>query len=199
MDERILHIVFHKSEADIICWMRSLQPGSINSTVNKILSAESKGKLANIPYKFSFTSDVEKANCRFVIRTKAALNLVAKIPRGKIKQNLVKVIRKHIRKNSELAPPPVLLRGDSIVKLLNAFEKKTNSKEATYAGMPDKYRFLSESYRLACELLFSEILKCFDKQSERKVSISGIINAAYSSQSGKEQTILNFKEDNNHE
>ena len=60
MDERILHIVFDKSEADIICWMRSLPPGSVNSTVNKILSAENKGKLANIPYKFSFASDVEK-------------------------------------------------------------------------------------------------------------------------------------------
>lgn len=199
MDERILHIVFHKSEADIICWMRSLPPGSINSTVNKILTAESKGMLANIPYKFSLTSDVEKANCRFVIRNKAALNLVAKIPRGKMKQTLVKVIRNHIRKNSELAPPSVLLRGDWIVRLLDSFEKKANSKEVTYAGMPDKYRFLSESYRLACELLFREILKCFDKRSERKVNISGIINAAYSSQSGKEQTNLNFKEDNNRE
>lgn len=200
MDERILHIVFHKSEADIICWMRSLPPGSINSTVNKILSAESKGTLAKIPYKFSFTSDVEKANCRFVIRTKAALNFVAKIPRGKIKQTLVKVIRKHIRKNSKLAPPPVLIQGDSIVKLLDSFERQTNSKEATYAGMPDKYRFLSERYRLACELLFNEMLKCFDKkQGERKVNIAGIINAAYSSQSDKEQTNLNFKEDNNHE
>lgn len=199
MDERILHIVFDKSEADIICWMRSLPPGSVNSTVNHILSAESKGMLANIPYKFSFSSDVEKANCRFVIRTKAALNLVAKIPRGKMKQTLVKVIRKQIRKNSELAPPPILLRRDSIVKLLDSFEKKTELKEATYTGMPDKYRFLSESYRLACELLFSEILNCFDKQSERKVSTSAIINAAYSSQSGKEQTNLNFKEDNNHE
>ena len=155
--------------------------------------------LANIPYKFSLTSDVEKANCRFVIRNKAALNLVAKIPRGKIKQTLVKVIRKHIRKNSELAPPSVLLRGDLIVKLMDSFEKKTKLKETTYAGMPDKYRLLSESYRLACELFFSEILKLFDKRSERKVSTSGIINAAYSSQSGKEQTNLNFKEDNNRE
>lgn len=199
MDERILHIVFHKSEADIICWMRSLQPGSVNSTVNKILSAESKENLANIPYKFSFTNDVEKTNCRFVIRDKAALNFVTKIPRGKMKQNLVKVIRKHIRKNSELSPPPVLIRGDSIVRILDAFEKKTNPKEAAYTGMPDKYKFLSKSYRLACELLLGEILKCFDKQSEREVSVSGIINAAYSSQGGKEQTNLNFKEDNNHE
>ena len=65
--------------------------------------------------------------------------------------------------------------------------------------MPDKYSFLSKSYRLACELLFSEILKCFDKQSERKVPITGIINVAYSYQGGEEQTNLNFKEDKNYE
>ncbi len=189
MDERVLHIIFQKSEADIICWMRSLQPGTVNSTVNEILTAESKGRLAIIPCKFSFTDAVKNANCRFVIRGKAALNFVAKIPRGKIKLTLVRVIRKHIRKNSELSPPPILLRGDSIIKLLDAFEKKTNAKEATYAGMPDKYSFFSKSYRLACELLFSEILKCCDKQSERKVPITVIINAAYSYQNGEEQEI----------
>ena len=199
MDERILHIVFQKSEADIICWMRSLRSGTVNSTVNEILTAESKGTLAIIPCRFPTTDDVENANCRFVIRGKSALNFVAKIPRGKIKQTLVRVIRKHIRKSSELPPPPVLLRGDSIAKLLDTFEKKTNAKEATYAGMPDKYSFLSKSYRLACELLFSEILKCFDKQSERKVPITGIINVAYSYQGGEEQTNLNFKEDKNYE
>ncbi len=199
MDERILHIVFQKPEADIICWMRSLQPGTVNSTINEILTAESKGRLASIPCRFLTTDDVENANCRFVIRGKSALNFVAKIPRGKIKQTLVKVIRKHIQKNGELPPPPILLRGDSIIKLLEAFEKKIDAKEASYAGMPDKYSFLSKSYRLACELLFSEILKCFDKQSERKVPITGIINAAYSYQGGEEQTNLNFKEDKTYE
>ena len=117
MDERVLHIVFQKTEADIICWMRSLRPGTVNSTVNEILAAESKGKLASIPCRFLTTDDVENANCRFIIRSKAALNFVAKIPRGKIKQTLVRVIRKHIRKNSKLPPPPVLIRGDSIIKL----------------------------------------------------------------------------------
>ncbi len=189
MNERVVHIIFQESEADIICWMRSLQPGTVNITVNKILTAESKGKLAIIPCRFLTTDDVENANCRFVIRGKSALNFVAKIPRGKIKHTLVKVIRKHIRKNRELPPPPILLRGDSIVKLLESFEMKINAKEAAYAGMPDKYSFLSKSYRLACEQLFSEILKCFDKQSDRKVNLSGIINAAYSNQSGEEQEI----------
>ncbi len=189
MDERVVHIIFQESEADIICWMRSLQPGTVNITVNEILTAESKGGLASIPCRFLTTDDVENANCRFVIRGKPALNFVAKIPRGKIKQILVRVIRKHIRKNRELPPPPILLRGDSIIKLLDTFEKKTNAKEATYAGMPDKYSLLSKSYRQACEILFSEILKCFDKQSERKVPITGIINAAYSYQNGEEQEI----------
>ncbi len=189
MDERVLHIIFQKSEADIICWIRSLKPGTVNSTVNEILAAESKGKLAIIPCRFLTTDDVENANCRFVIRGKAALNFVAKIPRGKIKQTLVRVIRKHIRKSSELPPPQILLRGDSIVKLLESFESKINAKEAAYAGMPDKYSFLSENYRLACEILFSEILRCFDKSDKRTVNISGIINAAYSYQNGEEQEI----------
>ncbi len=199
MDERILHIVFQKPEADIICWMRSLRPGTVNSTVNEILSAESKGRRAIIPCRFLTTDDVENANCRFVIRGKSALNFVAKIPRGKIKQTLVRVIRKHIRKNSELPPPPILLRGDLIVNLLYAFEKDTNAKEETYAGMPDKYSFLSKSYRQACEVLFCEILKGFDKSSKGTINLSDIINTAYSNQCGKEQTNLNFKEDKTYE
>ncbi len=199
MNERVVHIIFQESESDIICWMRSLQPGTVNITVNEILTAESKGGLAIIPCRFLTTDDVENANCRFVIRGKSALNFVAKIPRGKIKQTLVRGIRKHIRKNSELPPPPILLRGDLIVNLLYAFEKDTNAKEETYAGMPDKYSFLSKSYRQACEILFSELLKCFDKQNERKVHITGIVNTAHSNQSGEEQPNLNFKEDKTYE
>ncbi len=199
MDERVVHIILQESEADIICWMRSLRPGTVNSTVNKILTAESKGRLASIPCRFLTTDDVENANCRFVVRGKSALNFVAKIPRGKIKHTLVKVIRKHIRKNREMPPTPILLQGDSIVRLLDTFEKKISAKEATYAGMPDKYSFLSKSYRQACEILFSKILKCFDKQSERKVPITGIINAAYGNQSSEEQPNLNFKEDKTYE
>ena len=213
MNERILHIVFQKSESDIICWMRSLKPGTVNSTVNEILSAESKGKLAVIPYRFSSANDEEKANCRFIIRAGPALDFVAKIPRGKIKQTLVRVIRKHIRKSSELPPPPVLIRGDYVVKLLGLFEKKVAEKEATYAGIPDKYSFLTESYCKAYETVLCEILYSFDMQSNRqaleylcRINITDIINAAYSRQNGtdglqdgEEQTKSNNKENKNHE
>ncbi len=193
--------------------MRSLRPGTVNSTVNEILSAESKGKLAVLPCRFSSANDVEKANCRFVIRTGPALDFVAKIPRGKLKQTLVRVIRKHIRKSSELPPPPILIRGDYVVKLLGLFEKKIAEKEATYAGTPDKYSFLTESYCKAYETVLCEILYSFDMQSNRqaleylcRINITDIINAAYSRQNGtdglqdgNEPTKSNNKENKNHE
>ena len=105
--EKILHIELGAAHGDVIAWMRSLPERTINQTVNEILSSESRGKIRRIPHQFSSTKSPESLSCRLVIRDKAALDFVAKIPKGEIKDTLVKVIRKHIRKNQELLPEPV--------------------------------------------------------------------------------------------
>ena len=90
MDERILFIKLDpETEDDIIRWMKSLPPRTVNKTVNEIVVAESRDQTTRIPYKFSSTNDVEPLRCRLIFRSKAALNFLSKIPKGEYKSTLL--------------------------------------------------------------------------------------------------------------
>ena len=105
MDERILFIKLDpETEDDIIRWMKSLPPRTVNKTVNEIVVTESRGLTARIPYKISYTKEVEPLRCRLIFRSKAALDFLSKIPKGEYKATLVKTIRRHIQNNKELHP-----------------------------------------------------------------------------------------------
>ena len=83
MEERILFIKLDpKTEADVICWMNSLHSRTINKTVNQIVIAESRHKIARIPNEFSYTNQVEPLRCRLIFKSKAALSFLTKIPNG---------------------------------------------------------------------------------------------------------------------
>ena len=57
MNERILFIKLEpKTESDVICWMKSLPPRTVNKTVNEIVVAESRDQTARIPSKISSTN-----------------------------------------------------------------------------------------------------------------------------------------------
>ena len=94
--EKVIHLELGGEAVDVIGWMRSLPKRTFNQTVNEILSSESRGKIRQIPHAFSSAKEDAHLSCRLVIREKAALDLVAKIPKGEIKSTLVKIIRKHI-------------------------------------------------------------------------------------------------------
>ena len=92
LEKRILFIKLDpKTEADVICWMKSLPTRTVNKTVNEIVVAESRGLIARIPYKISYTNELEPLRCRIIFRSKAALNFLAKIPKGEYKATLVKI------------------------------------------------------------------------------------------------------------
>lgn len=111
MNERILFIKLDpETEDDIIRWMKSLPPRTVNKTVNEIVAAESRGQIARIPYKISYTKEVEPLRYRLIFRSKAAINFLSKIPKGEYKSTLVKIIRRHIQVNKTL--PPVLFEVD---------------------------------------------------------------------------------------
>lgn len=103
--ERILFIKLDpKNEADVISWMNSLPPRTINKTVNEIVIAETCGQIARVPYEFSYTNEVEPLRCRLIFRSSSVLGFLAKIPKGEYKTTLVKIIRRHIQHNQELQP-----------------------------------------------------------------------------------------------
>ena len=158
---KILHIELGAEAADVIGWMRSLPSRTINHTVNEILSSESRGKIRKISHEFSSAKEDEHLSCNLIIRDKAALALVAKIPKGEIKSTLVKIIRKHIRKNKELPPTPIGIHAEILIDVLRNFVTKMETKEAEYAGVPNKYSKLCEANDRAYHALRDEILACY--------------------------------------
>lgn len=73
MDERILFVKLDpETDGDIIRWMKSLPPRTVNKTVNEIIVAESRDQTTRIPYKISYTKEVETLRCRLIFRSKAA-------------------------------------------------------------------------------------------------------------------------------
>ena len=207
--ERILHIELGAEHGDVIAWMRSLPERSINQTVNEILSSESRGKIRQIPHQFSSTKEQEPLSCRLVIRDTAALDFVAKIPKGEIKNTLVKVIRKHIRKNQELPPKSVGIHGELFLTKLGEFIEKAKAKEAQYAGVPSKYSKLCEANEKAYRTLLDEILGCYKSVDEnqgdanlRNLDCGVIIQTAFDSVFGIIETpmaaVATFSRDENH-
>lgn len=189
--ERVIHIELGASAADVICWMQSLPTRTVNLTVNEILSAESKGKIAQIPYEFSYTSEAELLSCHLVIRDGAALDLAAKIPKGQIKSTIIKLIRKHIRKNREMPTVLIGIRSDLLLEVLNDFMTKMEEKESEYAGVPNKYRKLCEVNDRAYRSLLNEILGCYKSVDEiqgdynlQHLDYEGIINDSFDSAFG---------------
>lgn len=166
--ERILHIELGTEHGDVIAWMRSLPERTINQTVNEILSSESRGKIRQIPHQFSSTKEQEPLSCRLVIRDTAALDFVAKIPKGEMKNTLLKVIRKHIRKNQEFPPKPIGIHGELFLTKLGEFIEKVKAKEARYAGVPNKYSKLCEANEKAYCALLDEILGCYKSVDENQ-------------------------------
>lgn len=184
--EKIIHLELGATHSDIVAWMRSLPKRTLNKTVNEILSAESRGKIARIPYEFSSTKEEPPLSCRFVIRDGDALKLAAKIPRGEIKTTIVKILRKHIRKNREMPPEPIGIRRDLLLDVLRGFKTKMDAKEAEYTGIPNKYSKLCQCYDKAHNALFQAILDCANAGDEnqcdlmmRQLDYVGIVDAAF--------------------
>lgn len=206
---RILHIELGADAVDVIGWMRSLPSRTINHTVNEILSSESRGKIRKIPHDFSFAKEDEHLSCGFVIRDRAALNFVAKIPKGEIKSTLVKIIRKHIRKNKELPPAPIGIHGGILIDVLRNFVTKMEAKETEYVGVPNKYSKLCEANDRAYHALRDEILACYKSLDEnqgdanlRNLDSDRIIREAFESVFGIIEmpvaTVANTSRDENH-
>lgn len=191
--EKVIHLELSAAHSDIVAWMRSLPKRTLNKTVNEILSAESRGRIARIPWEFSSAKDDQSISCRFVIRDGDALKLTAKIPRGEIKPTIVKILRKHIRKNREMPPKPTGIRRDLLLDVLRGFRAKIEEKEAVYAGVPNKYSKLCACYEKAHDALFQAILDCANSEDEnqcdlqmQQIDYAAIVDAAFNEAFGSD-------------
>ena len=162
MEERILFIKLDPiTEIDVICWMKSLPSRTINKTVNQIVIAESRNKIARIPNEFSYTNEVEPLRCRFIFKSKAALSFLTKIPKGEYKSTLVKIIRRHIEKSKSLPPPPFLIHHRYLSMATDRFVSIIKDKKLLTKGVPNRYDKLNEFYELAFTDFSNVIFDCY--------------------------------------
>ena len=163
MEERILFIKLDpKTEADVICWINSLPHRTVNRTVNEIVVAESRGLIARIPNEFSFTNQVEPLRCRLIFRSRAALNLLTKIPKGEYKSTLVAIIRRHIEKNKGMPPTPLKIHKRYLSAVTNQFVNMINAKKQETKGVPNRYDRLNKFFELAFTNFSNAVLECYE-------------------------------------
>ena len=190
MDARILFIKLDpKTDGDIIRWMKSLTPRTVNKTVNEIVVAESRGQTARIPYKFSSTNELEPLRCRLIFRSKAALNLLAKIPKGEYKAILVKIIRRHIEKNKCLPPVTFEINIKYLSMAIDRFVKAIKSKRWESKGVPHRFNKLNTFYELAFKDFSNAVLECYQSvdrsHGDYHLNTEDIVNKAFASVFGE--------------
>ena len=162
MNERILFIKLDpETEDDVIRWMKSLAPRTVNKTVNKIVVAESRGQTARIPYKISYTKEVEPLRCRLIFRSKAALDFLSKIPKGEYKTTLVKILRRHIQVNRTLPPAPFEINIKYFSMSIDRFIKAIKNKRWESKGVPHRFDKLNLFYELAFKDFSNAVLECY--------------------------------------
>ena len=162
MNERVLFIKLDpKTEEDIIRWMKSLPPRTVNKTVNEIVVAESRGQTARIPYKISYTKEVEPLRCRLIFRSKAALDFLSKIPKGEYKTTLVKILRRHIQVNRTLPPAPFEINIKYFSMSIDRFIKAIKNKRWESKGVPHRFDKLNTFYELAFKDFSNAVLNCY--------------------------------------
>lgn len=193
MDEKILFIKLEpKTESDVIRWMKSLPPRTVNKTLNEIVAAESQGQTARIPYKISYTKEVEPLRCRLIFRSKAALNFLAKIPKGEYKATLVKILRRHIQVNKTLPPPPFEINIKYLSVAIDRFVKSIKNKRWVSKGIPNRFNKLNAFSELAFKDFSNAVLECY-KSVDRShgdynlyhLNTEDIVNKAFTSVFGE--------------
>ena len=162
MEERILFIKLDPiTEIDVICWMKSLPSRTINKTVNQIVIAESRNKIARIPNEFSYTNQVEPLRCRLIFKSKAALSFLTKIPKGEYKATLVKIIRRHIEKSKTLPPASFFIHRRYLCTATDRFVAIIKDKKLLTKGVPNRYDKLTEFYELAFANFSTAVFDCY--------------------------------------
>lgn len=193
MENRVLFIKLDpKTEDDIIRWMKSLPPRTVNKTVNEIVVAESRDQTARIPYKISYTKNIEPLRCRLIFRSKDALNFISKIPKGEYKSNLVEIIRRHIQVNRTLPPAPFEISIKYFSMAIDRFVKAIKNKRFESKGIPHRFDKLNSFYELAFNDFSNAVLNCYKSANRNQgdynlyhLNTENIVNKAFASVFGE--------------
>ncbi len=155
------HIVLTESDADIICFKRSLPDGKFNETVRKILWNATKGRVAEMPMDFEIDRSVARLHTKIdldeVLVQRCYENLG--FEQNKFTTGVKAEIRKCIRKNLRTRIERI-----SIAEVERAFEKTLAFTAERKAELADEnYDAILGVYREGVQQLICDIEEAMTK------------------------------------
>ena len=169
---------FRETEKDIIYWINSLPKNTINKYMRKILEAEVRGKVADIPIEYEKVGDVEPMLCAMTIRDAKALMFFEKIPQGKKNDFMINVIRKHIALNQGVQVKDAYINESILHDVLDGFRKEFKDRSPKRGFNFGKNKNIQEIFDVAFKNLIDQISLCF-KIADDDVGNLNLLNLDY--------------------
>ena len=176
--KKIIHFVLSKEDEDIIRWKEALPKYTFNKYVNWILTAESRGKWAIVPYSLSSASVPNEVNGRLTVTNPDALAMIKKMKKMHITEQIKTIVRAHIRYNSEHVGNAKSVIKSYLQSANDSFKSEMAEKEKEYFGVPFKYQKLCDSYELATIAYLEESVRCLESESD-KIANSKLLHLDY--------------------
>lgn len=166
--QKTIHLILKPEDSDLLGWKASLPHRTLNKTVNEILLAESKGKIADTLSEFSSIESSEPINCVIRIADENVARFVDSLPKGDKAESIKKIIRKHIRKNKELPPSEAGIPAELLATKIESLKDLLIEKANFCAGEHDKNRKLKAIYEKVVTEIFDSIPNCYLSDDEEK-------------------------------
>lgn len=166
--QKTIHLILKPEDSDLLGWKASLPHRTLNKTVNEILLAESKGKIAEIPSEFSSIENTVPVSCVIRIADENVARFVDSLPKGDKAESIMKIIRKHIRKNKESPPNEVGIPAELLATKIETLKDLLIEKANSCVGEHDKNRKLKAIYEKVVTEIFDSIPNCYLSDDEEK-------------------------------
>lgn len=166
--QKTIHLILKPEDTDLQAWKASLPRRTLNKTVNEILLAESKGRIASVPFEFLSIESSKPVSCVIRITDENVARFAEALPKGDKAESIKKIIRKHISKNKELPPKEIGIPAELLATKLEALKELLIEKSNTYAGEHDKNRKLKIVYEKVVAEIFDSILNYYLSDDEEK-------------------------------
>ena len=166
--QKTIHLILKPEDVDLLGWKASLPHRTLNKTVNAILLAESKGKIACVPFEFSSIESTEPVSCVIRIADENVARFVDSLPKGDKAESIKKIIRKHIRRNKELPPSEGGMPAELLATKIETLKELLIEKSNSCVGEHDKNRKLKAIYEKVVTEIFDSIPNCYQSDDEEK-------------------------------
>lgn len=123
-----VHLRLTEKDVDLCRWRHSIKHGMMTYYVGQILLAEAQGKIACLPSVSAYSEKKDPCDVYMVFTDSDIISLLLTFPVSRRNATLKKIIRKHLRLQSEQGNENVV------------YPTKTQSKEKTVKNQPAPYK-----------------------------------------------------------